>query len=457
MSKSSPLTLTPVKVSHLEEDHDYDFGIGDEAHVRISMHETHEDRGAIWSRLTVSFLHESQETWPPMHGPSRVNLMRSDRGGMLGIQEQLAEKWGQWDWEHMLINAKNLTIKALEEALPMVSLSEAVEASKEAPFLTQPFIASSGVTVLYGDGGTGKSTLALALALEISSGVPLISQGPPLRQGLVLYADYEDDHRSHANRVAAIAKAHSVPNDLIDIMHLPMVGKVSREAKRLRKRVHDTNAALVILDSIGMGRGGDAVGSEDTIRMFRTLRSLNVPVLAIDHISKGAKTSRGDPDPYGSIYTRNSSRMMWFVEKRAPKLGDPWDYLVFTHTKANHVRKSAPQYLKLKYVNALQDTTDGEVELIHSIRFELTDLAGIPEADKPNEGGKISLLDEIVAWIWAEAEQKSTSEVADHFGKSPDTVRTVMNRGVKAGQLHKSNLAGENFYQVPDDDKPVPF
>ncbi len=462
MAESNPTTLVPIADTHLDEDHDYDYGVaeGVDPQLRVSMHETHEDRGSIWTRLTVSFLDDDNtESWPPMLGPVRVNLMRSDRGGMLGIMEQLAEKWPKWDWEHMLTTAKGLTIRALESNLPMTNLAEVTSQTLVAPYLIEPYIASAGVTVLYGDGGTGKSTLALALALEVTTGVPIISSSSPLKTGPVIYADYEDDNTQHANRVQAMARAHSLPLDRIEVFHLPMVSKIAREGKRLRRRIHDTEAVLMILDSVGMGRGGDALAAEDTIRMFRTLRSLDVPILAVDHISKQAKASRGNPDPYGSVYTRNSARMMWYVEKRAAKLGDPWDYLAFVHTKANHVRRSQDQYLKIKYLNATQETDDGAVDLIHSIRFEPTDVQGMPEADKAPDEGRIRLIDEITTWIWSESEPKTVKEVSTHFDKSADHTRTVLNRGVLEKSLIKVLKGTGNAYDVPtkDENKPDPF
>jgi hypothetical protein len=346
--------------------------------------------------------------------------------------------------------------------LVRVNLADvAVSADTKPPFLLRPYIASTGVTILYGDGGTGKSVIALALGLEVATGAQIISANRALHVGPVIYADYEDEHEEHANRLRAIVRAHSVDLDEVEFYHLAMIGKVTSEVKRLRQAVHDTKAVLVILDSIGMGRGGDALSAEDTIRMFRALRSLGAPVLAVDHVSKeGKRTKNGNVDPYGSIYTRNSSRMMWHVENRQPRLGDPWDYLVFTHTKANHVRKQLPQYLKLQYVNAVQETVDGQsVEMIHSIEFAITDMTGIPsEHDDEGEGSKrITLLDEIIAVLFAAEEPMSAPTLADLLGRSEGVIRKTVARGIGAMKIKKMEADGgpATFY-LPGDD-PIPF
>jgi len=436
--------------------------------IRFSLTETYEEKGAVWTRLTITKLSNNESIYPPIIGPIRVNLMNHTRAGLLGVQEMVAEAVPEWDWESTFKEVKARTIGAMEQALVRVNLAEVVATSDtKPPFLLRPYIASSGVTILYGDGGTGKSVISLALGLEVATGAQIISEHRALKVGPVIYADYEDEHEEHANRLRAIVRAHAVDLDEVEFYHLAMIGKVTSEVKRLRQAVHDTKAVLVILDSIGMGRGGDALSAEDTIRMFRSLRSLGAPVLAVDHVSKeGKKSKRGNVDPYGSIYTRNSSRMMWHVESRQPRIGDPWDYLVFTHTKANHVRKQLPQYLKLQYVNAIQETVDGQsVEMIHSIEFAITDMTGIPnEHDDEGEGDKrITLLDQVIAVLFASEEPLSAPAIADLLGRSEGTIRKCLSRGIGSMKLKKQDTDGEpTTYCLPDepltfDDNPDPF
>lgn len=475
-SKVEAQVLVPHDMIHVEGDHTYDFATrialadydteGNQSNedarmlpiLRVNLTDTYEEKGAVWTRLKVAHLNGSQEeSFVPLIGPLRVNLMNHTRAGLKGVIEELAEMRPEYNWERLFGEIKAMTFAAIDEAIPRVSLAEAaLQRKARPPYLLKPFVASSGVSVFYGDGGTGKSVLSLVMALEVSTGAVIISDQRSFQTGPVIYADYEDEHDEHANRLAAICRGQGIELEEVEIEHMALVGKVATEAKRLRQAVYDTKAKLIILDSIGMGRGGDALGPEDTIRMFRALRGLGCPVLAIDHVSKESKSRKSSPDPYGSIYTRNSSRMAWHVEQRAPRLGDPWEYLVFTHTKANHVRRQAPRYLKVRYVNALAETGDGEaVEMVHSITYEQTDVAGLPEAP-PKKGEepekRITLLDEIEAALFTADAPMTVRELSDNLGRGEGTIRKTCHRGVEQGRL----VADGDGYTLPDE-KPIPW
>ena len=59
-----------------------------------------------------------------------------------------------------------------------------------------------------------------------------------------------------------------------------------------------------------MALTGSPESAEATLELTRAIRTLNVPVLLIDHISKAA--IKGEDDmAFGSVYTEYSSRLAW--------------------------------------------------------------------------------------------------------------------------------------------------
>ncbi len=65
------------------------------------------------------------------------------------------------------------------------------------------------------------------------------------------------------------------------------------------------------MDSLGFARGGEPESAELTIKTFAAMRTFGCPVLFVDHVAKHATDKSHS---FGSVYTRNSSRLMWRMD-----------------------------------------------------------------------------------------------------------------------------------------------
>jgi len=358
-----------------EETHGFDWWVGifvtDNPSIRVKVafeRLSDGDNGAIWCEAQIWL--QISGTPHAVIPPSRTNLMNASRGGagwkgLIGVLEDMA---GDIMWDGPIAHAVGRAIEVYRTGELERELG-AVEAERHHPFLLEPFIAGAGVSVFYGEGGTGKSLLALTMAVAVASGQPMFGTFPQ-EVGPVVYFDYEDDHRVHEERLSAILKGASVELQH-PIYHRALVAKVSQSQATMRRSVADRDAKLAVLDSIGMGRGGDANTAEDTIRLFRALRSLEVPVLAIDHVNKQDKRQGKLLSPYGSVYTINSARMLWGAVVAEGASTPTKKYLNCLNTKANRVAIHPPMGLSLEYVNVESD--DGRERWLDQVRVDAYD------------------------------------------------------------------------------------
>jgi len=175
------------------------------------------------------------------------------------------------------------------------------------------------VTILGGDGGTGKSFLALELMHAVATGSPFLGQ--PVEETNVLYVDFElqeEDQRRRWNRLLKGKGIDQHAESIKDRVYFikPQVslsaGKLTEE---LIKAVEEYNAGLVIIDSLTIGLGGDATNQEVITKVMQSLDRLST-VVALDHLTHNQRRSNlADASVYGSVMKRNGARSMLILGK----------------------------------------------------------------------------------------------------------------------------------------------
>lgn len=390
------INLEPADDQHEYGIHVYDYKeVEGVAGFRFRFDRLYDEKDAIWCELSIERLYFGVEDEPRhIFGPERINLLAGT--WRRTIRNELAAQTDEYDWETVLGNAITATVQEHRTTGLDTSYAEAEPVEgEEHPFLLEPFIANSGVTVLYGEGGVGKSTMAIAMALAVASGQPLWGTFPA-RSGNVLYVDYEDESMIHFERLDALLAGFEITKDQMeyDIFHVPLVSKLAHAQHDLRRVVMEKEAVLVVLDSIGMARGGDAMGADDTIRMFRALRSIGAPVLALDHVTKQDKRSRTVMTPYGSVYTINTARLLWgalIIEEESTAAERQ---INMVNTKANRVAIQPRCGFSITYRN-------DEKQLVREINMTMND-------------GE-----------WAPAKRTASDEIIDFLDEQPGRYYTL--------------------------------
>jgi hypothetical protein len=316
---------------------------------RVRIEDTHEKDGAIYGDITAWYLLDQPLATRPVQPTTTLKLNSSHSTGWRSIPRELSKRLPGIDIEGAMTMAVHDEMEWFKQGDDAVRLGATVREG-ERPFVLDPFISSGGTTVMYGEGGLSKSLVALAMAISVSTGVAIFGNAPTI-EGPVVYFDYEDDPIVHDLRLQAICRSFGIAPSDVTVYHVPLMGKVNTSKRMMTKKVQEYGAVLGILDSVGMGRGGNAVAAEDTIRMFRALRTIGVPFLAIDHVSKESKKNKdGDVDAYGSIYTMNSARLAWHLTRS--HVADLDTIAMYAkNTKANHVRRQKSRMIEVKYIN----------------------------------------------------------------------------------------------------------
>ena len=306
--------------------------------------------GTLTAEVTVYAQSLTQPDLPPKRllGPMVQNLLAGT--WERNVAQALGKRLDSYDWSEVLTEIIPTTIEKHRGMQDVNMTHEWEQEEGDNPFLLKPFVAANGVTVLFGPGGTGKSTLAVAMALSIMTGEAVIGDEVN-RIGPVLWVDYEADVTEVFERELALRRGLGMhEKDTPYPMHYIKVGsKFVNSVSVIRRQIHETEAVLLVVDSVANARRGDAFGPEDTVHMFAVMGSLGIPVLAIDHMTKKAASDGDMSSPYGTVFTSNEARLTWGVMEA--EMGSTPDdkQLNLTMAKQNRFKGGRPRGLVLSY------------------------------------------------------------------------------------------------------------
>jgi hypothetical protein len=313
------------------------------------------------------------------------------------------------DWEDLLEDFCRRVMAAEREGDP-VQLVGALPVPVGETYRLAPVLPANQTTILYGEGGVGKSTIAAVAAVSIETGVAVIEGWIP-RQAPVLYLDWEGGRDSINRRVRGVAIGAYIPR-VVTIRYLDCRrrGALYTFAEDIARLVEQEGIGAVVVDSVGMASGTSAEGAdanEGAIRLFSAFGYLATTILAVDHVSKAeAETPNRAARPYGSIYKTNLARATF--ELRRTKTGDGSSVLGLYNTKANDADTLAPMSLRVTHDD------DGAIryERLEALPAELT--------------GPLSQADRIAAFLMDD--HFTSDQLAELTGIAENSVRSVLSR-----------------------------
>lgn len=320
-------------------------------------------------------------------------------------------------WKFLLQRACSEVLKRHREGEPLriLTVNTPVE---PLTFQLNPLVFKGKATVLFGDGGLGKSSLALLCAMLVSTGESVA--GIAAVPGTALYLDYEDSYDVHVRRMQAIAACHPA---LVraDVLYQACTEPLANLTHTLLRRIQSEGISFVVLDSLAAATGGDS-GAEAATKVFRAIRTLNVGALIIAHVPK-APAEGQDPTIYGSVFHKNFARSTWELRK-SQDVGEDTAILALFNRKSNLSRLHQPIGLK---VTQNSDNTAMQYE-----PFDLSQSAELATA--------LPLPNQIRNLLESNGVPRSSKDIAEELGASLSTIKAVLSKH----KGFKWHMVGEN-------------
>lgn len=384
-----------------------------ETGVEMTLERLTEHKDGITAEITVALT--TGETPGLLHF-ARLNLLSTPTRAQ--VQKALTARVDHIAWGTALEQVCLMAVDRYRTGDPVIDLRE-VDLTQATRWRIRPYVEDMAATILFADGGTGKSLFGLALATTQASGKPVLGEliGEP---GPVMYLDWESDESTHAERLAAICKGAGI-KDAPAIYYRRMVASLKESAPLVRKDIARLKIKLVIVDSLGAAKGSEPEGADASLGLFTAARSFGVPWIGIDHISKAqnGQVTAGRARPYGSAYTHNLARLTWSLEQ-----ADEQEPEGFAVALTNHKRNNGKLLGRKAYRVRMLTTTDGE--RLSSVQF-----AGVDVREVKELASKLPLGERILAQLLHGP--LSYADLYERFPEEKDNVIRARMKDLKDG------------------------
>ena len=307
-------------------------------------------------------------------------------------------------WGNIFDAISRHTIDHYETGNPWVCLADMPPPSETVEYLIKPILESGTTTLLFADGGSGKSWLATAISTMVATGRPMggliAGQGPTN----VAYLDWESSEEVYWRRVNGLCGSMGVPIPQT-VFYRQLSGRLTSFTRDVKTWCQSQEIGLIVIDSAALA-AGEAETSADATRLFEAIREIDVTALVVAHVPK-ADASR----PFGSVFMRNGPRSVWKLERDSESDGALT--IAARHVKSNNTALQAP----LGWQFTFRD--DGR-----TVDFQPTDPNVIAEieATRPVKHRIAEILG-IQGAMWA-------TEIAEQLGLGMQVASVTLRRGL---------------------------
>lgn len=362
-----------------------------EDNVRATVSRIRED-----SRYNVDadvLIKLAQSSKPHLH---EARMRISGIGGRRQLANALRERVNSANWADIIETMCVLVIRQHREGEPPVRMSSIV-APAELRYQIYPILLQSQPTLIHGDGGSAKSTMAQYLSTLLDVG--LDHCGLRVEPAKTLYLDWEADPIDFKQRITAIQKGLDVANEP-DIWYRFCMQPLAGDIEAIQKIVAEHEIGALVVDSLGPACGGDLNDAQPIMALFDAVRTLKVTSLLIDHNNKAGVL-------YGNVYKTNRARLVWEARK-AQEQGAPSLDLALFDRKRNRGMLQKPLGFHLEY------TAD-------TLSIARVDVADIPEL-----ASGLSLKQQITNVLRHGA--LTASQIAEEIESKDNIVRAILYR-----------------------------
>ncbi len=350
------------------------------------------------------FYHSNGSVRDKLLHVAKSNLLSSST--MTQLAKRLTQNSGEAPWSQIMTYLSASIMEYQRRGEPSVVIETNDKIIEHPGYYIEPIILRGAPSVIYGDKGVNKTTLALTcLGLIANGDMESPSELTPNGKVGVGMLDWESNQALTEYTVSRLIHGHTLKP--FKLPYLRCKQPLTDDIDRIAGFVDDNQITVVLIDSLGQAAGSDkfdSAGKGAALKFFECLRLLNVTPLII---GQNSKNEEGKKSIYGSTYYTYYSRNIFELKGKQDEKDSSRQHIILLHQEANYSKKYSPMGFCVDYT----DTTI-------TIKREAASIAEFIE--------KLSQTKEVLEFLKDGA--KSVKAISDEFGLSANRTRVILSR-----------------------------
>ena len=270
------------------------------------------DTGLVYAEMVIRSMRA--EASGRLYGPARVCLSQPAAEAKR-IDDYLGPTL-PLRWTELTVVSFALGIDKHRQPEPAVILADTV-ASPDNEYLCHPIMPTNETTVVMADRESGKSYLALTLAVGLDVGRSLIPGLETLKTGPTLYLDWETTQPAQWRRLLRVANGAGLVPPPRRLIYRRMDRPIAFSEQVIQRDIAEHKPVLIVIDSLAWAAGGDLNNNETGTVTMSCIDRLPGTKLVLAHYSKG---DRANPNArasvYGNMFFEAKPRSIWEVRRQ---------------------------------------------------------------------------------------------------------------------------------------------
>ena len=314
-----------------------------------------------------------------------------------GLQDDL-------DWAQRLEYACIQTVQSERVGLPFIKVGSRPQEERHEFWLLEPYLRVGHPSMLFGDSGTGKTSLAILIG-----GLIAAVKGP------VGFLDWENDADETEDIIHELRTGQNL--DIPDFFYRRESHPLHAIVGQVKRLIDQEGIVLAIIDSVGYALGGSPEDSADTLRFYSAVRQLGTTVLLIDHVKKTP-----DGRPIGSNYKRAEARILYEVTAHQEP-DEPSLHMALRHEKANRGALRKTHGLRIDYGDGWRRFAHEQITVPELVK-------GLPHKEQ------------ISQYLRGASGLCTAEEIAEGTGIKLGTLKARLSELSREGKVYVSNATG---------------
>lgn len=371
---------------------------------QIAIETTHlkqKSDGIVSGEVTIS---TSAPGVPSHLHRSHFNL--SSERSRTSLAKTLKERHNSLDWHGLLEQNSVYVIDMYRRGEPVRELKSTDEIQRPR-YLLNPLIIENYPNVIFGDPSSAKSTLAVILSQVMQlpwhdNPMGITAPASPVK---VLYIDWESDWETINWQLKTLENGMGL--GYLSLHYRRCYFPLAQDIEQIKKYVEETEATLLIIDSLGIAAGGELKETQSPLAFFGALRQLGRTSLILAHNNKEDIKKK---TIFGSQFFTALARNVWEIRKSQDTDSDEMELALFHKKPPPFSKLQKPIGFKIEFDNEL-----GKMEVKkHDPRNVAEFIERMTDTDRVLDALRDGPMD--------------NKELTDELEMKPDNVRVATNR-----------------------------